>query len=197
VTTTAPPADTDQRAADALARAVDLIAASDLRLARNVTPDQAARVLATALTGASPEHAGMLAAALSRRTKSQRKAGKRPDAWRVARRLVERGVAPTAAAVAGRLRDQAIKQAAQRARIARLAHVADRDGGDVARFVAAYRRHHGAGPGWGMVSRHMRRQWRRDDSNDAIHALLAAGWLIGGKQPGDLAPGPRAKGLVW
>src|SRR5687768_7242770 len=144
MTTTHPPA-TAEPSAEALTRADELLARTDLWLYRNVTTDKARQALARALDrdGLDSPHAAFLAEALRRRSKTERRRGPRPDPQRVARRLLESGVAPTAGAVAGKLHAQ---QAAA-ARAARIAPLVERDGAPVARLVADYRRRHGIGPG--------------------------------------------------
>jgi len=72
----------------------------------------------------------------------------------------------------------------------------------VARFTVEYRRRHRRDPTRGKVIHHMRWAWRASDGEAVVTALLAAGWLIathtpGSQPPNGLAPGPRAKGLVW
>jgi hypothetical protein len=98
MTATAPPPSRvpAEPSAEALARAGELLARTDLWLYRNVTTDQARQALARALDRDGPDspHAAFLAEALRRRSKTERRRGPRPDPQRIARRLIEQGAAP-------------------------------------------------------------------------------------------------------
>jgi hypothetical protein len=179
---------------EALSLADALLARADLWLYRDVTADHARYALARALDRDGPDspHAAFLAEALCRRSKTERRRGPRSDAARIARRLLESGATPTAAAVA----DKLTQKAAAAARAARIAPLIERDGAPVARLVADYRRRHGIGPGWGRLAYEMRQQWRASDAEHVIRALVNAGWLTCTRDPGSLRPGSRARGLT-
>jgi hypothetical protein len=185
---------------EALALAAELIGRSDLRLPDNTTPAGAAHALARALLaagGPDSPHGLFLAAALRRRTATERKRnGPRPDDQRAARRLVQWAQVPTHAAVVGEVRNHQAWQVADQERQRRLPHLIERDGALVARFVADFRRRHGRGPSWGTVRRQMRHAWRVNDGDHILRALVREGWLVDTGEPGSLAPGPRALGLT-
>jgi hypothetical protein len=183
--------------AEVLTLAGDMYTASDLRLRRNITPDRARTALARGLMLGDPAHRELLARALRRRTASERKRGPRPDDQRAARRLIESGMAPTPRAVAALLESQATKRAADQARAGRVRPLVDRDGGAAASYVRDFRRRHGRGPRFGMLTRHFRGSWRASDGPAIIRGLLAEGWLTATHgRPASLDVGPRAKGLT-
>lgn len=165
---------------------------------RGIKADQARLALARALARIPPttDHGRLLAATLRHHD------GQRPAPQRAVQHLVRRGLTPSPAAVASLLagwreRETAEPErrrrrvAAARARRDRIAARVDQDGPRAAATVAGWWREHGHGPTWRELARTM--GWsNRQDMEQAIRGLAAAGWLAPGRAPRSLRPGPAA-----
>jgi hypothetical protein len=175
-----------------LHRAEGLLRRGQLHPEPNVDADRIAVMLARVLDRHDPlqsEHGRLLVAALSPRSKRERRAGPRPPAEAAGRRLLAQGQAPWPKAVAAAAeRHEAYRQARGR-RADRLAPVAARDGPRAAQLVIDFWRERGQPPsptrlGYGLG-------WNAHETWALVHQLVNLGWLA--VHRGQLHPGPCAR----
>jgi hypothetical protein len=152
-------------------------------------------VLAKVLTRTSPRspHGRLLAAALQPRERRL----EHPDHAAVLR-LIGRGELPTPGAVVGEVANlERCRQAAAKM-AARVATAVRADGPRAARLVAERWASTGTGPTWGELTAaagwQLRPARRSQERAAIIRGLARAGWLIEGRKPRSLRPGPRYQG---
>lgn len=160
---------------------------------------RAVAALAKVLQATAPTstHGRLLAASLAPSPAKQgRRPVRQPPQQQAVRRLLARGEAPTARAVAGELARAEEHRQAEERRAARVRAVLE-DGGQgprAAAVVAERWRTAGAGPTWRELGDAMGWPRRTLDRQVLMRALERAGWLVTGKAPRSLRPGPRARG---